>query len=377
MKRILLTGGATGGHLFPGVALARALAEYEIATPVFLEHGKAMEKRVLEDTGIERVSAPWGEQGGRISAFTRIPAACRLLKKERIDAVVALGALPGFAPGMAARFQGKPLFVLEQNRVIGLANRVLSLVARKVFLSFPLEKSSRSLRSRSAVLGCPLRSGFKPAPLPQGDRAQVLIFGGSQGSSDINKLLLEAAGHFHRPVRFQVHHVCGPQKEHGICAESPSCRFHMRQAWKEAGVEARVSTFLDDPAQEMARATLVLGRAGGSTIAELTAVGRPALLWPYPHHRDEHQKKNARYLEQMRAATVVTTEDSRQIAGDIENLLRDTRKLEEMADCSRALGHPDAAYRIAEMIAVHLGVKVATISGESTGTSTRNEEVMA
>ncbi|MGE4633079.1 MAG: glycosyltransferase, partial [Planctomycetota bacterium] len=170
---------------------------------------------------------------------------------------------------------------------------------------------------------------------------------------------------------------CGPQKEHGICAESPSCRFHMRQAWKEAGIEARVSTFLDDPAQEMASATLVLGRAGGSTIAELTAVGRPALLWPYPHHRDEHQKKNARYLEQMEAATVVTTEDSRQIAGDIEDLLRDTRKLIEMADYSRALGHPDAAYRIAEMIAVHLGVKVATISGKSTGTSTRNEEVMA
>ena len=377
MKRILLTGGATGGHLFPGIALATALRELEIAIPVFLDHGKPMEKRVLKDTGIERVSAPWSGQGGRIGAFTRIPAACRLLKKERIDAVVALGALPGFAPGMAARFQNKPLFLLEQNRVIGLANWLLSFAARKVFLSFPLEKSSRSLRSRSVVLGCPLRSGFKPAPLPGGDRAQLLIFGGSQGSNDINKLLLEVAGHFHQPVRFRVHHVCGPKNEHVICADSPSCSYHLRKAWEKAGVEARVSPFLHDPAREMASATLVLGRAGGSTIAELTAVGRPALLWPYPYHRDQHQVKNAHYLEQMRAATVVTTEDSRQIAGDIENLLRDTRKLEEMAGCSRALGHPDAAYRIAEMIAVHLGVKVATIFGKSTGTSTRNEEVMA
>jgi len=370
MKRILLTGGATGGHLFPGVALARALAEYEIATPVFLEHGKAMEKRVLEGTGIERVSAPWGEQGGRISAFTRIPAACRLLKKERIDAVVALGALPGVAPGIAAWLQGKPLFVLEQNRVIGLANWLLSFAARKVFLSFPLEKSSRSLRSRSAVLGCPLRSGFKPAPLPQGDRAQLLIFGGSQGASEVNNALLEAAGHFQQPQRFRVHHVCGPNNQHGIT-----------EAWKKAGIEARVSPFLEDPAREMIAASLVLGRSGGSTLAELTAIGRPALLWPYPLHRDQHQVKNARYLEQNGAAHIVTTDDSRQVAGHIEDLLRDTRKLDEMADCSRALGYPHAANRIAEMIGVHLGIEPAGISAKSTANSTHhsigNEEVMA
>lgn len=366
MKRILLSGGGTGGHLFPGIALAKALTELKVGYPLFLDHGKPMEQRVLKDAGIERVRAPWGGGGGRMAALARVLPALGLLKRERIDAVVALGAQPGFAPGMAALVHRRPLFVLEQNRVIGLANRFLTRGARKVFLSCPLERSSRLLRSRSAVLGCPVRTGFRPTELPRTTKPELLIFGGSQGSSDVNEAVLAAAGHFHQPDCFRVHHICGPGNESGIA-----------ETWREAGVEARVSPFLDDPAAALICSSLVLGRSGGSTIAELSAVGRPALLWPYPHHHDQHQLKNARFLEQNGAALVVDQEDPREIAVLIENLVRDVRKLEEMARCSRELGHPDAAYRIAEMIGVHLGVE--TSAGTTPTTSAikaSNEEVM-
>lgn len=366
MKRVLLTGGSTGGHLFPGVALAEALVRHEIADPVFLDHGKEMEGRILGETDFARIKAPWGAGGSRVAKFGQIFPALGLLKKEQIDAVIALGAGPGFAPGIAASVLGKPLFVLEQNRVMGLANRFLTRWASKVFLSCPLEKSTRLLRSRSAILGCPIRSGFIPVELPQTTKPELLIFGGSQGSSAVNEILLAAAGHLHQPDRFRVHHICGPGNEAGI-----------EKAWRRARVEARVSSFLADPAAALISSTLVLGRSGGSTIAELSAVGRPALFWPYPHHRDQHQLRNAQFLEQNGAAIVVSTDDPRQIAVLIEDLIRDARRLKEMARCSRELGHPAAAQRIAETIGVHLGLEIGHNPVPPTSNiDTSSEEVM-
>ncbi|MEC9476421.1 MAG: glycosyltransferase [Planctomycetota bacterium] len=365
MKRILLTGGGTGGHLFPGIALAEALVQLDVACPVFLDHDKAMEQRILDETSFERIRAPWSG-GGRIASVVRIGAALKLLKRERIDGVIALGAQPGFAPGIAASWQGKPLFVLEQNRVVGLANRFLTRWARKVFLSCPVERQSRLLRSRGAVLGCPIRPEFVPTEMPVTSKPELLIFGGSQGSSSVNDVLLEVAGHFHQPDRFRVHHVCGPGNEEGV-----------ERSWQQLGVEARVSPFLTDPASALISSSLVLGRSGGSTIAELSAVGRPALLWPYPHHRDRHQLKNAQYLEQNGAAMVVSSDDPRQIAVLIEDLVRDVRRLHEMARCCRELGQPASAYRIAEVIAVHLGVEPAcSVQPQVNNITASGEEVM-
>ena len=371
MKRVLLTGGGTGGHLFPGIALANALSRLEIAQPVFLDHGKAMEQRILKDSGIERLSVSWGGSGGGVlaiaNAFWRVPSALRLLKRERIDAVIALGAYPGVAPGIAGWIQGKPLFVLEQNRVMGKANRFLSVVARKLFLSVPLESSSRWIRARSAIQGCPIRESFQPADLPESEKPELLILGGSQGANAVNKVVLEVARHFRQPDLFRVHHVCGVGNEEGL-----------EEAWKVAGVEARISAFLDDPAEAMTRCSLVVGRSGGSTIAELSSVGRPALLWPYPHHRDRHQEKNARYLEEKGAAIVFVDEEPRNIALRIEDLFLTAGKIAEMADCSKALGHPEASFRIAEMIAVHLGIEpTALAESMKTSGSSSEKEVMS
>ena len=160
-------------------------------TPVLLDHGREQEKNVFQKAGMEKVLAPWRGKG-RFSSATRVFAARKLLREEKIDAVICMGAFPCIAPGLAAATLRKPLFLLEQNRVMGKANRILALFASKIFLSMPLLKSSRSIRARSAILGCPVRDEFQPTGLPE-EPLRLVVMGGSQGAREVNQKVLEIA----------------------------------------------------------------------------------------------------------------------------------------------------------------------------------------
>ena len=354
MKRILLAGGNSGGHIYPGLSLARSLVDLGIAEVLFLDHGTALERKILDGCDLETVSPPWQGVGTIRQALFRVIPALGWLREQRIDAVIALGARPGVAVGIAASLSGKPLFLLEQNRVMGLANQLLTRFARKVFLSWSLDKASRVMRSRSAILGCPVRDSFVPSTPICAGIPELLIMGGSQGAEAVNDSILEAATHLSQPGAFRVHHICGPGKAQGI-----------EDRWHRAGVDATVRCYLDDPAQALIDASLVLSRAGGSTVAEVCCVGRAAIYWPFRHHGDQHQVRNASHVAQNGGGLVVDKETPKQIAVLIESLIQDRSRLEQMSIRSRHLGRPGAAQRIAEMIGVHLGQRIGTSGTEN------------
>lgn len=355
MKRILLSGGATGGHLFPGVALASAIESLGFAEPIFLDSGSPMEDRILGATRFRRLDVPRfrrqlaaGKQiWGRLGAHFQDPG---------FDAVVALGAGQGFLPGLRAWLSGVPVFILEQNRVMGKANRYLLPLCKRAFLSMPLIHQSRLLRSRMQILGSPVRSGVEQTPLPVEGVPMLLVFGGSQGAASINDGIIAALEHLKQPARLRVIHVSGPGNSSGVAT-----------AYRQAGVLAEVHEFLQDPAQAIRDASLILCRAGGSTIAELCTVGRGAVLMPYLNHSDRHQEHNASYLEDGGAA-LIAPGDPESLAGCLEGILHHRTRLEEMAKAAVRLGHPEASWRIAETIATHLegGNTVGRVEGPET-----------
>lgn len=344
-QRVLFAGGATGGHLYPALALAAALRARGGIEPVFLTEGGEITERILEPEAVVRLrSEPWtGRRPLRAAASARRLG--RLLRTERIAAVVALGGRPGIVPGMWARWTRRPLFLLEQNRVLGRANRVLLPLATRIFLSFEDTEPADRLHDRSLRLGCPVRGSFRPLPFPDpGDPPRLLVLGGSQGAGDLNDLAPAALAAARTGREWRVVHISGPGKEKGIEAR-----------YRESGLLASVRPFLQDPAEAFGDAHLVIARAGGSTVAELTAVGRGSLLLPYPHHRDRQQFRNAAALVEGGAAEEIPLDPAR-VAERIDALRAEgaSSALRAMGDAARALGRPDAAERIADVIATHL-----------------------
>ncbi|MDA9264816.1 UDP-N-acetylglucosamine--N-acetylmuramyl-(pentapeptide) pyrophosphoryl-undecaprenol N-acetylglucosamine transferase [Planctomycetota bacterium] len=359
-RRILFVGGHTGGHLFPAEALAHSILEMGEGTPVLLDHGREQEKNVFQKAGMEKVLAPWRGKG-RFSSATRVFAARKLLREEKIDAVICMGAFPCIAPGLAAATLRKPLFLLEQNRVMGKANRILALFASKIFLSMPLLKSSRSIRARSAILGCPVRDEFQPTGLPE-EPLRLVVMGGSQGAREVNQKVLEIFSHGVAPhgTSLDILHQIGPREALEPIVDS----------WAKLGIPARVVPFIQNPARAMRDAHFVMGRAGGSTLAELNSVGRPSLLFPLRSHSDQHQLHNARYLEDHGCALVFDGQNSAFLADQLRHLLGRPDRLCSMVKSAQALGSPHASKRIAEMIGVLLRCResgrmsVPQVSGE-------------
>ena len=338
MRRVLFAGGATGGHLYPALALARALEAIAPIDPVFLVGKSSLSQSILEPERVRQfVLAPLPRSPlGGMGALRR---AMKSLDDERIDAVIALGGRPGVLPGLWARWRRRPIFLLEQNRVLGRANRLLLPCAERIFLSFEDTEPEGRLREQALRLGCPVRESFRPTPLPEGERL-LLVLGGSQGAQAINELVPQALEQAKVPWR--VLHICGAGKESSL-----------EETYRRLGLLATVRPFLQDPSSALSRAALVVARAGGSTIAELTAVGRGSLLLPYPHHKDRQQFRNADALVSRGAAELIT-DDAAALAARLDALAESTKQREAMAEAARALGRPNAAARIADVIATHL-----------------------
>ena len=185
-RRILFVGGETGGHLYPALALAEELAGRGEVDPVFLTSGGPLATRILEPHGVRTVIGEAPSTVRPLAIGTSGRRLVRILDRERIDAVVALGGRPGVIPGLWARWRRRPLFLLEQNRVLGRANRALLPLATRIFLSFDDTSPEERLRDRALRLGCPVRPSFVPSPPPATDSPVLLVLGGSQGALDIN-----------------------------------------------------------------------------------------------------------------------------------------------------------------------------------------------
>jgi UDP-N-acetylglucosamine--N-acetylmuramyl-(pentapeptide) pyrophosphoryl-undecaprenol N-acetylglucosamine transferase len=354
--RVVIAGGGTGGHLFPGIAIAEEICGRRPENRVlFISRGNDFERRALARAGfdLEPVTAeglkgrgPWNQ----LRALWRLPAgilqAARLLGGFRPDLVVGLGSYAAGPVVMAAWLKRIPIVLCEQNTLPGVANRVLARTAERIYTAF--EKTERFDPQKTLWTGNPLRreiaravrdrSGMPPAASCP-ERFTVLIIGGSQGAHSINRAVAAALGELRRAERIFCVHQTGAADEEWV-----------REAYREAAVAARVQAFFDDMAEIYRKADLIVCRAGASTVAEITALGKAAIYIPYPHAADDHQRLNARRLADAGAAEWI---DEKELSGALlgERILRhaaDPQALRAMAARAALLGKPDAAQRIVD-----------------------------
>lgn len=343
---VLIMAGGTGGHIFPGLAVAEVLrtqgvpvqwlgAEGGMETQIVPRHGLALHAlpvRGLRGKGLRaRIAAPW-------MLLRALFGALALVRRLAPRCVLSMGGYAAGPGGLAAWLLGVPLLVHEQNRVPGLTNRILARLARRVLCGFP---DAFPRRPGVQVAGNPVRAEIASLPVPKqrfserNGPLRLLVLGGSQGAAALNRAVPEALAAV--PARWEVRHQCG-----GRFLEAT------RAAYARAGRLADVRAFIDDMAEVYAWADLVICRAGALTIAELTAAGLGALLVPYPHAVDDHQSANAALLVGAGAAECVAeTDDLAARLGEALARLGDRGRLLEMATRARALARPDAAEAVA------------------------------
>ncbi len=300
--RLLLAGGGTGGHLFPAVALAQSLLSQEVDSVVqFVGTSRGLEQQLLPKLGfsletVDMVGVVGRGWRGRLELlpklFKSIGQAKRILQKFKPDLVVGVGGYASVPVLMAAKMNGIPYLIHEQNAIPGLSNRLLGKGAKLICLSFPGSGGDFDSK-KTLVTGNPLRQGLDHVPAEIPEQGKLLIFGGSRGARAINQAVMQML-----PLlkdwaeRPEIKHQTGEEDF------SP-----VQQAYRDAGFDPRqVVSFIDDMPRAYAEAGLVICRAGATTLAELTVCGRPAILIPYPFAAGDHQTANARALDDAGAA---------------------------------------------------------------------------
>jgi UDP-N-acetylglucosamine--N-acetylmuramyl-(pentapeptide) pyrophosphoryl-undecaprenol N-acetylglucosamine transferase len=355
MTTIAIAGGGTGGHVYPALAIGEALAKrghtvIYYGDPSRLE-GEVIPKRGLPFRPISAVAYPrrglWGKVRFLFGLLRAVWQTRKQLKRDGIQAVIGVGGYISAPPVLAARWLGIPRAVHEANVVPGLANRLCGRFADLVLLSY---ESSRKhfVGRRTELVGCPVRPG-----ITQGDRAAsleryglpsdlpvLLVVGGSLGAAKLNALAIDAANHPER--QYAIVHITGPRYHDSIVS-----------ALDPVPPNVALVGYEHDMAGAYAAADLVISRAGSSTLAELTALGKPAVLIPSPNVTDNHQEANARGLETSGAALVFTEQEletNRAALACIDRLLRDKQTLKVMAEASGSLGRLDTADTIGDLV---------------------------
>src|ERR1700690_235094 len=355
--RAILAGGGTGGHVIPALAIANELKKSYGAEALFIGTARGIENRLVPAAGyplrLVRVGAL-----KNVSLMTRAKTAFDLpravwdasgmLNEFAPDVVIGVG---GYASGpamLAAVVKHIPTLVFEPNVVPGFANRVVARFVSGAAVHF--EETAKYFR-RAEVTGVPVRQAFFEIQAKRGGVPTVLVFGGSQGAHAINEAMIRCLPELGRQAPgIHIIHQTGERDYNDALA-----------AYSGLGESAEVFKFIEDMPAAFARADLVVCRSGASTVAEITAAGKPAVFVPFPRAADDHQRVNAEALAREGAA--VGVEESKLegvwLAETIAALLGDPRRLEVMSAAARGLAHPNAARDIAAM-----AVRVAGIDGE-------------
>ncbi|WP_254275142.1 undecaprenyldiphospho-muramoylpentapeptide beta-N-acetylglucosaminyltransferase [Halomonas sp. 3H] len=345
-RRALIMAGGTGGHVIPALSLARGLAAEGVRVE-WLGSPRGIENRLVPEAGIplHRIRVA-GLRGNGLAGWLLAPInltravwqAWRIIRAYDPQLVVGLGGFASGPGGLAAWLAGRPLVIHEQNAVAGLTNRALSRLARRVYAAFP-----QAFPGRGEVVGNPVRAeiaalGEAPrgAEAMRGRRLRLLVVGGSLGAQALNERLPEALARLPEAERPEVRHQAGRDKDAAT-----------REGYRQHGVEAEVTAFIDDMAGAYGWADLVVCRAGALTVAELAAAARPALFVPFPHAVDDHQTANARALVEEGAAELLPqTELNAATLADRLAALLDPDTLAAMAAQARACAHLDAVERL-------------------------------
>lgn len=350
--RIVIAGGGTGGHLFPGIAIAEEFLKRDDKTQVvFIGTKKGIEGKLLGQLGYElRTIDIEGLKGRGLKALAKgvyqVPQSLwqsrHILKQFSPHLVIGVG---GYASGPAvltAHFMGIPTAIAEQNTIPGVTNRILGRFVNKIFVTY--DKTATLFEPNKVILsGNPVRAAFIAGKEPDKEKKdfwQLLIFGGSQGAAAINKAMINMLPQLQKMKNkiYVVHQTGARQME------------KVKQTYKGFGIKAKVLPFIVDMAGAYLSADLIICRAGATSLAEITASGKAAILIPYPWAANDHQTKNAQAMAEAGAAVMISERElgSGKLFGVIQNLLYDEQKLRKMEKKSAKLGNINAAEKIVD-----------------------------
>lgn len=366
---ILLAGGGTGGHLYPGIAVAEALRSvWPDARPLFLCTEKEIDRVILQPTGFEFIPqpiVPWKRTIGGTLRFSRSWFATQEVVKKVLKERTPLAALGlgGYAAGAAIRAAARakvPAAILNPDVIPGKANQLLLKYVRAACCQF--EGTVQHVEAKEAqklrITGCPIRSDIGRLPPRAGAAARLglnparqtlVVTGASLGAQTVNDAVIEMLKSMPLPG-WQVLHLSG--RDHADA---------VRAGYSGSSAEAKVIDFTPAMADVWAVADLAISRSGASSCAELTACGIPSILFPYPFHKDMHQRANAKVLADAGAAILLDDEkdaakNAQKLRPAVESLLHDPAQRRRMSDAARALGKPDAALNVAHVITEIAGI---------------------
>jgi UDP-N-acetylglucosamine--N-acetylmuramyl-(pentapeptide) pyrophosphoryl-undecaprenol N-acetylglucosamine transferase len=369
--RVVIAGGGTGGHLFPGIAVAEALLEIDpTAQVLFVGTERGIEVRAVPKAGftlklIDIAGLKGTSALHRLKTIAKLPtslfASRKILQDFGATAVIGVG---GYASGpllVAAKTLGLPTAVCEQNSVPGVTNRILGKLVDVVFLTFAASQPFFPAH-KTKLVGNPVRKSFRDAaqrslrePPPPVERGLVFTFGGSQGARPLNETAPKALALLQQQgLAVRALHQAGKDAVDAVTA-----------AYADGSVAADVTPFIDDMVAAYRRAHVVVCRAGATSCAELTALGVPAILVPFPQAADDHQTKNAQDLVDQGAAILLAQKDmsADALAAAIKGLLTDDAARARLADGAKSAGKLNAAHDVAHAAIAGFGRRPLTAPG--------------
>ncbi|MDX2287973.1 MAG: undecaprenyldiphospho-muramoylpentapeptide beta-N-acetylglucosaminyltransferase [Hyphomicrobiaceae bacterium] len=365
---ILLAAGGTGGHLFPAYALAEELARrgytVDLATDMRGDrYGTGFPARAIHQLPAATLAgkSPLAVASTALTLSRGVAAAVSLLGEVRPRAVVGFGGYPSFPPLLAARLRGVRSALHEQNAVLGRANRMLARRVDVIATSFPDVKFvGTALEAKVRLTGNPVRdtviaSAAEPYAAPVSpEPIRLLVFGGSQGARYFSQAVPPALAMLPADLRARLD-VTQQAREEDIG--------EVTAAYRKAGIRADVAAFFKDLPRIMAAAHLVVARAGASSVAELTVIGRPSILVPLPHALDNDQLQNAAHLAESGGAWCIEQKDlsPERLASELNGLFDHPGRLAEAARCARLQGRPEAVIHLADVVEELAGETVARL----------------
>ena len=351
---VLIAAGGTGGHIYPGIAVAQEIMRRDPNSKVqFVGTARGLETRLVPQAGFElKLIESAGLKNVSLSARVRglavLPrsfvATRRLLQNFQPDVVVGAGGYVSGPVVLTAALMKVPTLVMESNALPGLTNRMLARFVDRAAVSF--EQALPYFRGKARVTGNPVRREFFDVPRKQRESGKfsLLVFGGSQGARAINEAMVAALPRLKElPVELRIKHQTG------------AADFEKVQAGYDAlswGDRAEVRSYIDNMVADFAAADLVVCRAGATTTAELIAAGKASIMIPFPQAADDHQRKNAEALQVAGASRMILQQElsGNRLAQEIERLVQSPEDLNRMEQASRQLGHGDAAAAAVDMI---------------------------